>query len=171
MPGIGYTVTAQPTLYWFTSKAVSGPFMFTLKPVAVATSATIEFPEALLEAKTDLSVTAGIQSLSLAQYRVSLEENKEYEWSVSLTCDPQHPSLNQTALGKIKRVSPPTKMRSGTKAIADSQWPYLYAEMGIWYDALDSVSGLTQKNPTDTRWREAWASLSKQGGSEKVVSH
>lgn len=168
VPGIGYTVSAQPTLYWSTSQPVSGQFMFTLKPVAVAKPGTVEFPAALLETKTDLSVKAGIQSLPLAQYQVSLQENKEYEWSVSLTCDAQNPSLNQSATGKIKRITPPAKMKTITKATSESQWPYLYAEMGIWYDALDSLSGLIQKNPNDKQLREVRASLLKQGGLAKV---
>jgi hypothetical protein len=168
VPGSGYTVSAQPTLYWSTSQPVSGQFMFTVKPVAVATSGTVEFPAALLETKKDLSVTAGIQVLPLAQYRVSLEENKEYEWSVSLTCDAQNPSLNRSATGKIKRVPPPAKMKTITKAASESQWPYLYAEMGIWYDALDSLSGLIQKHPSDKQLREVRASLLKQGGLAKV---
>lgn len=168
VPGSGYTVSAQPTLYWSTSQAVSGQFILTVKPVAVATHGTVEFPVALLETKTDLSVTAGIQSLSLAQQQVTLEVNQDYEWSVSLICDAQNPSLNRSATGKIKRVTPPAKLKTLSKAATESQWPYLYAEMGIWYDALDSLSGLIQKNPNDKHWREVRASLLRQGGLAKV---
>lgn len=156
---IGDTISAQPTLYWSVSKPLSGKFNFTV------VEDSRDFTDPVLDTKATLSVPAGIQTLSLAKYQVSLKKGVKYKWSVSLECDTNNPSLNIVTTGMIKLVEPAANLDKTNP----EQLPFLYAKNGYWYDALNSLSNLIQANPTSKKWLEERASLLKQGGLDKVA--
>jgi hypothetical protein len=162
---IGQTLSKQPTLYWSVSTPVSGKFLFTVA------EESRDFPEPVLDKEITMTVQAGIQTLPLATYGISLKENANYKWSVSLQCDTANPSLNVIASGMIKVVTPATDMEKSFKQASEETLPYLYAEHGYWYDALISLTNLIEKSrPNDQKWREERATLLKQGGLEKVAA-
>ena len=162
VPGAGFTTVRQPNLYWSISSPLSADLVFTLIPVMAPGS--FDYPEPLIDKTISSSVTAGIHSLSLADYGVSLEENREYEWSVSVVCDPKHPSLNLSATGKIKRIKPSTDLTAQIEAAKPEQLVAVYAQNGIWYDTLDTVSQLIAQNGNNANLREIQVSLLKQVG-------
>jgi hypothetical protein len=162
---IGQTLSKQPTLYWSTSKPVSGKFIFTVA------EESRDFPEPVLDKEVTLSLNSGVQTLSLATYGVTLKENVNYKWSVSIQCDTTNPSANIIASGLIKLTTPTAELGKSFKQADVEQLPYLYAEKGYWYDALISLANLIEKGgPKDQKWREERANLLKQGGLEKVAS-
>jgi Domain of Unknown Function (DUF928) len=162
---IGQTLSKQPTLYWSTSMPVSGKFLFTVA------EDSREFPEPVFDKDMTMAVQAGIQALPLATYSISLKENVNYKWSVSLQCDTANPSLNIIASGMIRVVTPATDLEKSFKQAGEETLPYLYAEQGYWYDALISLANLIEKShPNDQKWREERANLLKQGGLEKVAA-
>jgi hypothetical protein len=147
---IGQTLSKQPTLYWSVSTPVSGKFLFTVA------EESRDFPEPVLDKEITMTVQAGIQTLPLATYGISLKENANYKWSVSLQCDTANPSLTVIASGMIKVVTPATDMEKSFKQASEETLPYLYAEHGYWYDALISLTNLIEKSrPNDQKWREA----------------
>ena len=159
VPGIGNTISEQPTLYWSISQALSAQFELTLKPIMPPGS--FEFPEPLIDKTLHLSVNKGIQALSLVQHNAKLDINTQYEWSISLVCDSENPSINIFDSGIIKRVEPSNTLNERIKGANERQLPYIYAENGVWYDALDTLSRLIQKDNSLSTVR---ASLLKQGG-------
>jgi hypothetical protein len=162
VPGAGFTTVGQPNLYWSISSPLSADFVFTLIPVMAPGS--FDYPEPLIDKTVSRATTAGIHSLSLADYGVSLEENREYEWSVSIICDPKNPSLNLSAIGKIKRIKPPADLEARIKSTKPEQLVAVYAQNGIWYDALDTLSQLIAKNGNNENLREIQVNLLKQAG-------
>lgn len=162
VPGAGFTTAKQPHLYWSISSPLSADLVFTLIPVMAPGS--FDYPEPLIDKTIAKSVKAGIHSLSLADYGVSLEENREYEWSVSIICDPNNPSLNMSATGKIKRIKPPANLEAGLKSAKQEQLVAVYAQNGIWYDALDTLSQLIAQNGNNENLRKIQVSLLKQVG-------
>jgi len=159
VPGIGNTISEQPTLYWSISQPLSAQFELTLKPIMPPGS--FEFPEPLIDKTVHLSVNKGIQALSLVQHNAKLDINTQYEWSISLVCDSENPSINIFDSGIIKRVEPSNTLNERIKGANERQLPYIYAENGVWYDALDTLSRLIQKDNSLSTVR---ASLLKQGG-------
>jgi hypothetical protein len=169
VPGLGHTIFTQPTLYWSISQPISsGEAIVTLKPTADPNS--FDFPESLIEETFTLNAQAGIQALPLSQYKVKLEQDIEYEWSISLVCDPSNPSLNIFSTGRIKQIAPSAKLSQALKTASSKQLPHLYAENGIWYDSLDELSQSIQKKPSDKKLRKVRASLLKQGGLKSVAA-
>ncbi len=162
---IGQTLSKQPTLYWSVSMPVSAKFLFTIA------EESRDFPEPVLDKEMTIAVPVGIQTLPLATHGISLKENVNYKWSVSLQCDTANPSLNVIASGMIKVVTPATDVEKSFKQAGEETLPYLYAEHGYWYDALTSLTNLIEKGrPNDQKWREVRANLLKQGGLEKVAA-
>ena len=162
VPGAGFTTIGQPNLYWSISSPVSANLVFTLIPVMAPGS--FDYPEPLIDTTVGQATTAGIHSLSLADYGVSLEENREYEWSVSIICDPKNPSLNMNATGKIKRIKATADLKAKLKSAKQEQLVAVYAQNGIWYDAFDTLSQLIAKNGNNENLRNIQVSLLKQAG-------
>jgi len=49
--------------------------------------------------------------------------------------------------------------------------PFIYAEAGIWYEALSTLSLLIKKEPRNKRFRKERASLLEQVGLERVAEY
>jgi len=99
-----------------------------------------------------------------------LKQGVEYEWSVSLVCDPKNRSLDITAQGTIMRVAPSAALSSEMQRTGEKDLPYFYAKNGLWYDALSTLSNLIQKNPKAKNLRQVRASLLEQGNLPKVAA-
>jgi hypothetical protein len=160
----GLTVQPQPTLYWYVSKPVSAKFLLVLEQKSEPN--TFDFVEPLIDTTLSLSVKAGIHALPLAKYNVRLDKNIEYNWFLSLICDPNNPSINRTAGGTIKYVAPSHELLIHLKLTRAKNLPYLYAREGFWYDALDSLSKQIKRKPSLRRIR---AELLEQVGLDKVA--
>jgi hypothetical protein len=157
---LGQTIWAQPTLYWSLSKPINAKFSFTLGQPASEDFSKV--PEPLVDETWEKkSVEAGIHALSLEQRGVSLVKNTEYEWSISIECDPNNPSANIVAKGTIKRVEPAAaNLQADVKETTPAaQLPYIYAENGLWYDALQSIAELIEEKDKADEWTQVRASL------------
>ncbi len=159
----GLTSQSSPTLYWYTSKAVSGE----------QTEITLIKQDALdpvLETTLQGSVAPGIQRLDLSRWGVELEFDTEYEWFISVVRDPAERSNDVTAGGTIQRVAPPPGVRARLSGSEAHTVPLVYAEQGIWYDAIDTLSRLIQANPADETLLDQRAALLRQEGLETTIA-
>lgn len=170
----GQTLEEQPTLYWSVSEPLeNAQFTFVLNEMPDALS--FDFSEPLIHTTFHKSVQAGIQALPLtqilppAQKDFRLEEGKEYQWFISLICDPKELSLNVTASGSIKRVVPSPKLLTTLEKTPQQALPQLYAKHGIWYNAIDTVSQQIDKHPNVQAPRQIRARLLKQVGLPEVA--
>ncbi len=127
---IATTVSTHPTFYWYIS-ATSLPVRFTLvepevsKPVAD---------------RRFLVTRPGVVGVKLPSDVPGLVAGKEYRWTVAIVCDEDRPSANIYAYSWISRVAATPELKSKlAKVSSNSQNRSLvYAQSGIWYDALSS---------------------------------
>lgn len=158
----GLTSAAQPTLYWYASEAVSAPVEFTLL------AADAEKP--LVERRLGASKGSGIQPIALSSLGVSLKSGTEYQWFVSVVSDPAQRSRDVTAGGSIRRSDGDAGLRSRLAKADERSAAYVYAQAGYFYDAIDAVSKLIARNPTDAGLRAQRAALLEQVGLAKVAA-
>ena len=85
--------------------------------------------------------------------------------------DPEHPSEDIYSGGTIVLVDPGKSLESGLPGRSKMASPSVYAEAGIWYDALQSLSDLIQANPGDKVLRETRADLLEQVGLHEVAEY
>jgi hypothetical protein len=152
----GLTMSEQPSLYWFISTA-------TTLPVEVA----ITDPQAtqpLIETRLPSPTKPGIQRIRLADLGVRLAPGTAYRWSVSVIPDANRRSRDLLAGGVIQRVAAPAGLQEKLAQSRKEEHPFLYAEAGLWYDALGSISELIEVTPYDAPLRQQRSELLSQVG-------
>lgn len=135
----GLTVSDQPQLYWYISKATTHPVELTV----IEKNAV----NPILEKVVAAPERGGIQAVRLADYGVHLRQGVPYKWFVTLVTDRQQRSKDILAGGIITLVAPTAELTAKLKQSGPGGRPALFAEAGIWYDALSSVSGLIESAP------------------------
>lgn len=160
---VGLTVQAQPSLYWFISELPTSPIEFT-----IIHSWGIQ---PLLETRLSLPVQPGVQIIHLADYDIRLQPGKQYKWYVALVPDSERRSKDIVTGGLIERRELSQALRSRLKKANKKEAIYIYAEAGIWYDALSSVSELIEVSPDNLAFRKQRASLLKQVGLPEIAQY
>lgn len=157
---VGLTTQEQPSLYWYQSKPSNSTFELTLLQDKKA--------KPLVRYKVNGPTTGGIHRLKLADHGVKLEPGVEYQWVVALVSDPENRSTDLVASGAIKRVEPSTGLAQALSQSKDLARVQAYAEHGIWYDTLETLSEQIESHPQDLALRAARADLLAQVGLSKV---
>jgi hypothetical protein len=160
---VGLTTAAQPSLYWFNPAAIPYPVMVVL--------AEEGRPAPLLEVRFADGLTPGIHGLALADHGVALAVGIEYRWSVEVIIDPAHPSRDLVASGTILRIQTPTAVAGALAAAPKGEQPHVFAENGLWYEALDALSRMIRSEPDNPVWRHLRASLLEQVALPEAAAH
>jgi hypothetical protein len=153
---IGVTTQEQPSLFWFQSKPAEAKFELTLLQENQA--------KPLVQVMVERSTKAGIQRLKLSDHGVKLTVGVEYQWVVALITDPDNRSSDLVASGVIKRVEPTADLKGKMAKATPANLPSVYAEEGIWYDALSVLSDQIEAHPDDKALRDTRADLLRQVG-------
>jgi anti-sigma factor RsiW len=160
---IGLTTQKQPTLYWFASRGTDLRIEFTL----IADSS--ETP--LLETTLPAPRKAGVRSVALRDFGVHLVPGVTYRWFVSVIADPAQGSGDAMAGGAIERTKPRAEMLQRLAAAGPGRRGHVYAESGIFYDALDVISRAIEADPTVALPRNYREALLDQVGLSLVADH
>ncbi len=156
------TTHAQPSLFWFQSKPAKAKLELALvepkkaKPVLALTSGAAN--------------QIGIHRIKLANHKIELEPDVLYEWTVAIVPDAANRSKDVIAKGVIKRVSSPNGLAEKVERASDTEKAGIYAEAGIWYDALEAISNAVDAHPNDASLREQRASLLEQVGLPQAAA-
>ena len=157
----GLTTQAQPTLYWYASRPTNTLIELTL------ISDTAEVP---VLSKNLLVTPGGVQAIDLVSYGVTLALDTEYEWFVSVVTNTNQRSKDMTSGGTVRRVAPDAAVAARVAAAGERAAPRIYAEAGLWYDAIGSLSRLIERSPADPELRALRASLLDQIGLTAAAS-
>jgi hypothetical protein len=141
-------------LYWYLSKPTSYPVEFTISDDRGR--------QPLLERRLSGPVQPGVQRVRLADYGVRLAVGVPYRWSIALVVDPGNRSRDIIAGGTIERIAPPEALRADLAQASQAQAFHIYAEAGLWYDALSTISDLIDAAPNNLLLRRQRASLLEQ---------
>ncbi|WP_229642599.1 DUF928 domain-containing protein [Waterburya agarophytonicola] len=100
-----------------------------------------------------------IVSFTLPPDADPLEEGQEYEWEVLVEC----PAGNHISIqGRIKRLSTENpELSSKLENATIEEYPSILAEAGVWYDALQIMTGLMRDNPEDDIFQQDWQNVLK----------
>jgi hypothetical protein len=160
---VGYTLDAQPTLYWYLSDSTERRVDFTLH-AADSKSVDPEFETALRG-----PLAAGINRIDLASYGVTLKPGVIYMWYISLFPHSDSESDARVSGGAIQLMTTPPELQVQLDAADTEQRPFVLAAAGIWYDALGVLSESVRSGSDRTRPRAQRAALLEQVGLGNVV--
>lgn len=137
---VGRTISRHPTFAWFVPPdSASKSIQFTIyewvpggKPKEVR--------------KMSLPSLPGIMKLSpFSDSELGLQPGKEYLWQVVIHCDPDNPSGDLVGEANIEVVGVPAVVQNKlNKAVNSVEKANIYAEAGLWYDALDEALKLAK---------------------------
>jgi hypothetical protein len=158
---VARTLSARPTLYWYLSEDTDRSLELVL-----ADRISID---PLLEVTMEGPVAAGIHRLQLAEHGIALEPGKEYRWFVSLESNERIASEDLVARGALLVVDEGTELKDALEAAPIGERGRIYAEQGLWYDALDFISRRIEDTPRDAHLRELRANLLEQVGVSEAA--
>lgn len=155
-PDLKLTVSDRPT-FWvyvpYTSEQVtSGEFLLRDENLKDLQRIPFKLPQ-----------TPGVVRISLPYTTPPLEVGKLYFWSFEVSC-PQASSSDEptpaSVRGSVERISISPAMGSQlNSANSILETIEIYAENGIWYDALTDLATLRINEPDNLLWMELWIDL------------
>ncbi len=150
---VALTTEARPLLFWYQSKPSTAAF-----EVSVTEP---KKPKPLMLLHTTAATAAGVHSFRLT---ADLKPRVRYRWSVAAVLDPQNRSQDVVAYGVIKRIEPSADLQAKLAQAPEQDKPALYAQSGIWYDALESLSTQIKNSPNNDALKQERNDLLKQVG-------
>jgi len=87
---------------------------------------------------------------------VTLEKDKLYQWVFMVNCEIDNPIFTR---GSIRKVTIDPTLSNKIKQAGDLEKARLYAENGIWFDALTTLAALKIAKPGDAAIALEWRSL------------
>ncbi|MGB3494884.1 MAG: DUF928 domain-containing protein [Elainellaceae cyanobacterium] len=131
----GYTTDEYPTFYWYMPEAGAEAAEFVL---------INEAGEEVYATTFQIQNNAGIISLSIPGEAgvTPLTVGENYQWFFSLVCDFQDRSGDIFTSGWVQRTDESTFPQLASRLAASSEEDHgiIYAEEGIWYNALDKLA-------------------------------
>lgn len=161
----GYTLQEKPTIYWFASQPIDKPVEITI----TSTESLQDAAKPLFEITLQPPLAKGIHAFRLTDHGVALKPGVEYQWFVAVVHNAAQRSNDVLAGGTIKRVTD-NPVQAQLKQASQAQLPALYADAGIWYDAIDQLSRQISANQSDRQLRERRAALLDQVGLREAAA-
>jgi Domain of Unknown Function (DUF928) len=165
----GQTTAAYPTLYWYHANHTFSWARFELFATQKQTL-TLE-PDPIYQTTFQLKRGTTLASLTLpASVGLSpLVTGRDYQWKVTLICSSGGPD-DETASGSqrsvqgwITRVQPSAKLKS---RLAKTSRRYdVYAEEGLWYDAIHDLAQQRRQQPQPVGLTQDWHTLLQETAS------
>ena len=155
----GLTTAANPTLWFYVPYVLNAdrPAEFAL----LDDRNQYVYQTTLANAQTEAT---GIVEIALPS-TVSLEVGKPYRWALTVNCGADSSVF---VIGGIQRVASPSGIYTDSAASLDRA--SLYAENGIWFDALTLLAELKQSKPNDATIAAEWQSLLQSVTLEDVAN-
>ena len=127
--------------------------------------------EPLLDLNLSPPIKPGVQRVRLADHGVHLAPGVEYQWAVALVPDPEHRSKDIVAAAGIERIMATEALQANLAQADKTAVPALYAEAGLWYDAVAAISELIADAPQNLGLRMQRTALLEQVQLPDVVEY
>jgi hypothetical protein len=152
----GYTTVAQPTLWFYMPYTQTQAIRADLTVVVDDESFAIVIPPTPVQ----LPSKPGIVAVRLPPSAPALEIGKRYRWALTLNCaSSPNTSDKMQVEGVIVREALSETAKAELATAKGIQKVMIYAENGIWHDALTTLAELRQKDFADPTLKSDWQSL------------
>ncbi|MEG4024361.1 DUF928 domain-containing protein [Microcoleus sp. S13C4] len=149
---IGRTVSDYPTFLFYLPQTEAQSAEFILQD-----------PSGKPIYKQDVTISnlSGVIGVSIPanQNVPPLEVGQSYRWNFTVICDSQDRSSDQIESGTVRRVEISADIRRQLDQADPRQKTVIYAENGIWQDALSTLAAARRAQPNDTALKADWESL------------
>jgi len=156
----GQTISDRPTFWFYLPQALTAqtPLEFTVQDPADREIYSSRF--------TAANTKPGFIQLQLPATTTPLKVGQSYTWTLSVYCDPAKPSSAVFVKGTIQRTALEPTVQKRLKTLSPLEQARVYAASGIWYDALNTLAVLHNRQPGDRQLTALWQTLLKQADLE-----
>lgn len=137
---VATTTKADPDLYWYISVSTEYPL-----EVSISEDQAVK---PLLERRITPPIKPGLNRISLKDAGIKLLKGAQYRWFVALVPDESRRSKDLVAGSIIEYIDAPPDLKGKLSAAQGKEWG-VYAQQGIWYDAIMALSEAIMARPDD----------------------
>lgn len=155
------TVSDRPVFWFYVPYTLNPniPIEFTLKDAQ---------NQVLYQTQLEVAASSpGIVKFALPETVNPLEIDQLYHWDFRVYCHPTTPVFVE---GWIERIALDRALAGQLEAATPREQIALYAEQGIWYEAIANLAELRQREPEDPQLLEDWYSLLESVGLQDIAS-
>ena len=159
---LGLTLASHPTFFWSIPKTQVQTARFILlanKSQKVVYETTLKLPN-----------QPGIISFTLPENVDALEVGETYRWYFNVVCDANDFSSNPGVDGWVERIQPELPLSQALETANLRTLPSIYAESGIWHEALTSLVKLRRAEPNSFSVRWNWLKFFNSVGLNAIAS-
>ncbi|MDC0834972.1 DUF928 domain-containing protein [Geitlerinema sp. CS-897] len=181
----GITLQGYPTFFVYVPElpdTAAIEFVVTEWEFSETESGTDVSDRDLYATTVDAPEEAGILALTLPSQDEAgntiepLRVEGNYTWFVRVICDAERPTRYGPDIwveAWVKRLNPSDRFAATLASATSLQRQELYAETGVWYDALATLAELRRDDPTpavDAAWRELLESVGLNEVADESLS-
>ena len=158
------TVAERPTLWFYIPYSPDSKFEaeFTLID---------EGNNDLYKTRFLLKEKPGIIGLKLPEKLQPLQAGKRYKWNFSVICNAANPSGDASVDGSIERIPLNSTLQAQLEKTSDQKaQSALYAENGLWSEALTTLAQARRRNLKDPTLQVDWSNLLKSMNLDDIAS-
>ena len=160
---IGFTTKGKPDLYWFVSGTT---------PAKVLLTVFVDDPAKPVLEQNLVGVSApGPQRVKLSTFSLELQPKVEYRWRITLIDESGDRTARALAGGAIQRVDAWPSLLARLKNTDKASHASVFAEEGLWYDAIELISESIDAAPGNLSVRKQRAGLLSQVGLTEASNH
>jgi len=151
----GLTLSDKPSLFWSISADSA-------HPIEVSVVDPRE-DEPVFFVRLPAPVAHGVYRMRLSEHeQAKLERGVQYHWSVSVIMDEARRARDVRSTGMIELIEADSALAARIAAAAADERATVYAQGGIWYDALAALCDQMERSPADASLRRDFAALLRQ---------
>lgn len=149
---IGRTVSEYPEFFLYLPKTEAKVAEFVLQD---------DKGKQIYQTTLNINNSSGVIGISIPTNKnVSpLQIGKNYSWSIALICDDKDRSADVFQKGIVRRVEVSADIRSQLQKAEPRLKAVIYAQTGIWQDALSTLIAARRANPNDVDLAADWKIL------------
>ncbi|MFW9264641.1 DUF928 domain-containing protein [Nostoc sp. CALU 546] len=151
---LGLTVSEYPT-FWFYVPYLPKDIKFS-KFILLDENKNSVMKEPLA---ITISEIPGVISVQIPKTEKALEIGKYYHWYFVINCNSQGNSEDTAVEGLVKRIDPNPDLERRLQLATPKERVGLYAEAGIWQDAISLLGELRRTQPQDSHLVSDWQDL------------
>lgn len=159
---LGLTYSSNPTFYWYVPQSPATTAKFLLL--------NNDDSDVVYETTLALPKQSGIVSFTLPSSAPPLAVGKQYHWYLVVGCSQIDQSANPSVEGWVERVAPEATLKTQLDKATPAEQVQIYANNGIWHEAVTTLVGLRQTNPTDRSAIAGWQALLTSVNLERLAS-
>ncbi len=166
------TVAGRPTFFIHVSQTFAQEAEFILKKKIGEDKdgkPVYDEDKYIIDQTVALPKNPGIVSISLPADAAALEVGQLYFWAFQVICAPTDRNQDVMVQGAVQRIELDSTLANQLKRAVPRDRPALYADAGIWTDAVSTLFDLRKANPNDAQLRQDWEDLLKSVGLDTVA--